>query len=61
MRKATEILGTAKVMYDNKDTTPAKSSYAFDTLVPDVSASEPLKTYRVQTDYGRKERMSRGF
>jgi hypothetical protein len=37
MKKATDILGAVKVMYDNKDTTTARSSYAFETVVPDVS------------------------
>jgi hypothetical protein len=40
---------------------PALSSYAYDTHVPEVDPKKPLKTYRVQVDYGMRDRMVRGF
>jgi hypothetical protein len=43
-----------------QETAPV-SSYAFDTVVPEVSADKPLKTYRVQIDYGKRDRMVRGY
>lgn len=45
---------------EEKEPAP-QSSYAFDTVVPEVATSEPLKTYRVQIDYGKKDRMVRGY
>jgi hypothetical protein len=38
-----------------------KSSYAFETSVPEVAGPQRLKTYRVQVDYGKRDKMIQGY
>lgn len=59
-RKAESILGAASRMSAMPiDEQVAKSSYVFSTVMTDVP--QTLKTYRVQVDYGKRDRMSRGY
>jgi hypothetical protein len=60
VRKADEILGAAaRAAVAPVEEHAAKSSYAFETTVPEVA--QTLKTYRVQIDYGKRDRMTRGY
>ena len=57
----TEILGAAVKMHTlEEEPAVAQSSYAFETVANDVQTSDPLKTYRVQVDYGKRDKMVQG-